>query len=76
MRLKDKVAIITGGSRGIGKAVGKAFLQEGARVAIAARSKIEVESTVQDLKQESEIIGIATDASKEVDVKNLVEQTL
>jgi len=76
VRLKDKVAIITGGSRGIGKAVGKAFLQEGARVAIAARSKIEVESTVQDLKQEGEIIGIATDVSKEVDVKNLVEQTL
>jgi len=76
VKIKDKVAIITGGSRGIGKAVAKAFLQEGARVAIAARSKIEVENSVQDLKQAGEIIGIATDVSKEVDVKNLVEQTL
>ena len=39
MRLKDKVAIITGGSRGIGYATAEAFLREGARVILTASSQ-------------------------------------
>lgn len=76
MKLKNKVAIITGGSRGIGNAVARMFLQEGARVAIAARSKTEVDGAVNDLKQEGETIGIPADVSKERDVQNLLELTL
>lgn len=76
MNLKNQVAIITGGSRGIGKSVVDAFLLEGAKVVIAARSKIEVYNTVQDLKRGGELIGFSTDVSKEEEVKTLVEQTL
>jgi len=76
VRLKNKVAIVTGGSRGIGRAVVKAFLKEGARVAIAARSRIEIDTTIKDLKQEDKLIGIATDVSKGEDVQNLVKDTL
>ncbi len=76
MRLKDKVAIITGGSRGIGRSIVKAFLQNGARVTIGARSISEIDNTVKDLRTEGEIIGVVTDVSREKDVRNLVEQTV
>jgi NAD(P)-dependent dehydrogenase (short-subunit alcohol dehydrogenase family) len=76
VKLKDKVAIITGGSGGIGRIIAKAFLQEGAKVVIAARSQTKIDNTVKDLSQLGEIIGISMDVSKEKEVQNLVERTL
>ena len=51
MRLKDKVAIITGGSRGIGFATADKFLQEGAKVIITASSQSTVGKAVEALKE-------------------------
>ena len=62
MRLKDKVAIITGGSRGIGFATADAFLREGATVILAASSQESADRAVAQLKQKyphSTVAGIS-----------------
>lgn len=66
MRLKDKVAIITGGSRGIGYATADAFLREGATVVITASTKESADKAVAKLKEKypnSRIGGISPDLS-------------
>lgn len=67
MRLKDKVSIITGGSRGIGFATAKAFLREGAKVIITASSQASADKAVEQLKElypDRQIMGISPDLSK------------
>lgn len=66
MRLKDKVAIITGGSRGIGYATAEAFLREGATVVITASTKESADKAVAKLKEKypnSRIGGISPNLS-------------
>jgi len=66
MRLKDKVAIITGGSRGIGYATADAFLREGAKVILTASSKESANKAVARLQEkypDAVIAGISPDLS-------------
>ena len=51
MSINKRVAIVTGGSSGIGKAISKALATEGLSVAIIARNKAEVEKTVHSIKR-------------------------
>jgi NAD(P)-dependent dehydrogenase (short-subunit alcohol dehydrogenase family) len=77
-KLAEKIAIITGGARGIGAATAELFLEEGAKVAIASRTLSELSATEKKLKEkfgQDKIIAVATDVSKEQDVLRLFDIT-
>lgn len=77
MRLKDKVAIITGGTFGIGESTAILFAREGAKVVIAARNEEKGKMVVDTIKEEgNEAIFIQTDVSKEEEVIQLVQKTV
>ena len=74
---QNKVAIVTGGTTGIGRAAAVAYAREGAKVVVAGRRAAEGEETVRLLKaQGGEGFFVKTDVSKAVQVKELVERTL
>jgi NAD(P)-dependent dehydrogenase (short-subunit alcohol dehydrogenase family) len=72
----QKVAIITGGSSGIGRATAVALAKQGVKIAIAARRAKEGEETVRLVKEAgSDGVFVKTDVANEDDVKSLVEKT-
>jgi short-subunit dehydrogenase len=73
--MKNKVAIVTGASSGIGLATAKELLKQGAKVVLAARS-IEKLQTIEKELNNSNILIIPTDVSKEEDCKNLINKTI
>ena len=75
-RLKDKVAIVTGSSSGIGKAIALRFGAEGANVVVAARRMALCEETVaQIIKNGGEAWAMQTDVTDERQVDRLIEET-
>ncbi len=77
--IKDKVVMVTGASRGIGKATALLLAEKGAKVAIVARSKTDLEKTLQEIKSKNknaECLAVVTDVTKEEDIKNLVKATV
>ena len=79
MRLKDKTAIITGGTRGIGFAAARAFLKEGAQVIIAGSSPESACKGVQKLRElypDAVIDGISPDLSSLDSVRAAFEQVI
>mgnify|MGYP003492620240 CR=1 FL=1 len=77
LRLDNKIAIITGASKGIGKAIARALGQQGAKIVIASRKQEAVEDTANEFLAEGiEAIGIVVHMGDMVQVKNLADQTI
>ncbi|GAA7766956.1 short-chain dehydrogenase [Cupriavidus sp. SHE] len=76
INLKDKRVIVTGASRGIGRAIARAFAAEGARVAICARTQADVSTAAEELKARGagDVIGRAVDVTDTAGVKSFVEE--
>jgi len=76
MKLKGKVALITGGTEGMGYATAELFLNEGAMVAITGRSGEKGRRALRSLRKHGEVIYIQGDVSRTADAKRMVSETV
>jgi NAD(P)-dependent dehydrogenase (short-subunit alcohol dehydrogenase family) len=75
--LAGKVAVITGGASGIGRAMGERFAHEGMRVVLADIEDAALQATVTELKRaELDVIGVRCDVSQPESVEALAQETL
>ena len=74
MKLDGKTALITGGSKGIGKGIAEAYLKQGAEVIICGRNEANLQATGDELKEFGQINYVVCDISKLDDVKRLTSQ--
>ncbi len=75
--LEGKVAIITGSSKGIGKAIAQGLAEHGAKVVVSSRSQEAVDEVTSEFKKAGlEAVGIACHIGKEEQRKNLIEKTI
>jgi len=73
-RLKDQVAIVTGGSKGIGRAIVERLAREGAKVTLCARNEADVKKTSAELSNQGlSVEGFGADVASEEQVRSLVD---
>jgi len=77
-KLKNRIAIVTGASRGIGRAIALAFGREGATLVVVARTKEAIEAVKEQLLQQTglEALGVAADLRFETDIYRIATETV
>jgi L-fucose dehydrogenase len=77
MKLKDKVAIVTGSSKGIGEGIARVFSREGAKVVITCRTDKEGQKMAQELGSAAkQAIYVKTDVTQSRDIQNMINTTI
>ena len=77
MNLENKVAIVTGGGRGIGKATAMALTREKVKVVVVSRTLSEIEAVAEEIRKNGqEALAIRADVSKKSSVDSMVNKTL
>src|SRR5262245_8597936 len=80
LKLTDKIAIVTGSSRGLGLASARALVEEGCKVAICARGEARLEEAAKELRQaaksDDRVLPILADVATSVGVENVVLKTV
>jgi len=78
MELAGKVAVVTGGTEGIGRGIAEALVEQGVNVCVSARSRSEIDDAVRELRAlgKGPAVGIVCDVRNPAQVKFLFEQTI
>src|SRR5277367_6488041 len=77
LNLAGKSVLVTGASKGIGRAIAAAFVEEGAQVAMTARGADELNRAAEAIRKAGgKTLAIAGDVTKEADLKRIVDETV